>query len=237
MSPRRLRMVAGPNGSGKTTLLNVLRTKFHLGHVLNPDDIERTIHFTGSIDLGAYGITVDLSSLREFLERHPIGGAQLAGVVDVRDGHLFVPPALGGGYAAAMICDFMRRQWLAKGESFTFETVMSGPDKVMLLREAAASGYRTYLYYICTDDPIINRNRVASRVQLGGHDVPSDKIESRYRRSLLLLKSAVEQSSRAFLFDNSGESYRLLAEFEAGRLTRAAENLSPWFVRSMLTTT
>lgn len=59
-------------------------------------------------------------------------------------------------------------------QTFTFETVMSHPGKVALLQQAQQAGYRTYLYYVATD-PEINVSRVANRVALKGHDVPSEK--------------------------------------------------------------
>lgn len=71
--------------------------------------------------------------------------------------------------------------------TFTFETVMSSRDKVDLLCKAQQLGYRTYLYYVATEDPIINISRVKARVRRGGHWVPEDKIVSRYSASLDLL--------------------------------------------------
>ena len=68
---------------------------------------------------------------------------------------------------------------------------MSSPYKIALLENAQQLGYRTCLYYIATDDPAINVARVKARVNLGGHDVPEDKIVSRYARSLGLLMEAV----------------------------------------------
>jgi predicted ABC-type ATPase len=35
-------------------------------------------------------------------------------------------------------------------------------------------------HFVCTVDPAINIDRVAQRVALGGHDVPSDKIINRF---------------------------------------------------------
>ena len=63
--------------------------------------------------------------------------------------------------------------------------------------------------------------RVAVRVSLGGHDVPAGKLQPRYDRSLSLLPNAIRHSSRSYLFDNSGKSHRLIAEYDAGRLARS----------------
>jgi predicted ABC-type ATPase len=68
----------------------------------------------------------------------------------------------------------------------------------------------------------------------GGHDVPEEKIDARYQRSLALLPDAIRQSSRAYLFDNSGDAHRLIAEFDGGRLVSVSESLPGWFVGTHL---
>ncbi|MCP6330158.1 hypothetical protein NL460_28890, partial [Klebsiella pneumoniae] len=86
-------------------------------------------------------------------------------------------------------CDFMRHQWIASQTSFTFETVMSSSDKIDLLHHARHHGFRTYLYFVCTDSPLINADRVRNRVSEGGHDVPAEKISDRYNRAIANLKA------------------------------------------------
>ena len=81
-------------------------------------------------------------------------------------------------YFASVAADFIRQKLIASSTSFTFETVMSFPDKIELLCKAKARGYRTYLYYVATENPDINISRVRYRVSKGGHPVPEDKITS-----------------------------------------------------------
>ncbi|MEE4342266.1 hypothetical protein V2J66_11620 [Pseudomonas alliivorans] len=50
---------------------------------------------------------------------------------------------------------------------------MSHPSKVEIMREARHRGYRTYLYFVSTENPEINVGRVAIRVREGGHPVES----------------------------------------------------------------
>ena len=87
-------------------------------------------------------------------------------------------------YLAADIAEFIRQQLLLNGESFTYETVMSHHGKVSFLQEAIENNYRVYLYFIATEDPDININRVNVRVANHGHYVDSEIIKSRYYRSL-----------------------------------------------------
>ena len=70
-------------------------------------------------------------------------------------------------YFASVAVDVLRRHLLERRISFTFESVMSHPGKVELLAQAQQRGYRTYLYYVATDDPEINVSRVRNRVGLG----------------------------------------------------------------------
>jgi len=233
MSGPKLRMVAGPNGSGKSTLLDYLRgLSFPLGHCLNPDAIEKELVQAARLDFRAWGLSVEDASLRSFMEAHALASSGVSPIVSVVDNVLTVRPETRLGYFAAMLCDFMRRQWVREEQTFTFETVMSAPDKVGLLREALGRGYRTYLYYVCTDSVIINRERVSNRVLQGGHGVPEEKIESRYQRSLKLLPEAIRQSSRSYLFDNSGKAHRLIAEYEGGRLVALSKELPAWLVNA-----
>ena len=90
------------------------------------------------------------------------------------------------------------------------------------------------LYYVCTDHVAINSARIANRVALGGHDVPGGVVQRRYQRSLALLSQAIQWSTRAYLFDNSGEQHRLIAEYDAAKLVKAADDLPHWFVDNAL---
>jgi predicted ABC-type ATPase len=110
----------------------------------------------------------------------------------------------GGRVARAQqIADAQRAECLLGRKSFSFETVMSHPSKVDVLRDARARGFRALLYFVATESPSLNVARVRQRVALGGHDVPEDRIRARYVRTLALLADAIEAADDAVLFDNS----------------------------------
>src|SRR3989338_178670 len=112
---------------------------------------------------------------------------------------------------------------------------MSFPDKVELLREAQKRGYRTYLYYVATEDPSINISRVQYRVKKGGHSVPEDKIVSRYARSLDLLMPAIQSTHRSYIFDNSTSEHIWLAEITDGKILEMKTDKTPeWFKKAFL---
>jgi replicative DNA helicase len=104
---------------------------------------------------------------------------------------------------AQKIADEKREDCISAKRSFTFETVMSHPSKVEILVRAKEAGFFVQLYFIGTDDPRTNIDRVANRVAEGGHDVPSDKIVSRWHRTMGLVHEAIRSVDDAFVFDNS----------------------------------
>jgi predicted ABC-type ATPase len=223
-------MLAGPNGSGKSTLLEYLRTDFDfpLGFCLNPDDIDRQLQQRRPIKFDEWNIRVQGAELMSFIRAHPLAKSIGENRLTVRYNALTVSSDVTPGYLASIVADFMRRYWIRTKQSFTFETVMSSRDKVQLLERARHRGYRTYLYYVCTEDPTINEQRIQNRVASGGHSVPPDKIRPRYDRSLALLRRAIASSNRAYLFDNSEKQHRLVAEFEDDRLVAAAVRIPNW---------
>jgi predicted ABC-type ATPase len=86
---------------------------------------------------------------------------------------------------AQQIADDRRANAISARRSFSFETVFSHPSKLDVLDQARRAGFDTILFFIAVDDPSINVERVKTRVSLGGHDVPADRIESRYRRTMV----------------------------------------------------
>lgn len=235
----RLRMFAGPNGSGKSTIKSLLRPEL-LGVYINSDDIQKEIESAGSIDLTQYSLEFDpLAARSHFSSSQLIMQAGLADAVadmGIEANRLIFRSNLGDAiaYLASVPAGFIRQQLLRGQISFTFETVMSSPDKVSLLLDARTQGYRTYLYYIATEDPSINVARVRNRVKMGGHSVPTDKIVTRYARSLSLLHEAIEHTSRAYIFDNSQTHLIWIAEVTDGRLLEVKTNQLPnWFRRAV----
>jgi predicted ABC-type ATPase len=229
----RLRMFAGPNGSGKSTIKNVIRPEL-LGPFINPDEIEKELRERGVVELNRFGISTTQTELVMFFSAssllRKVNRVDSAMSLHFSDGKLSFPNLNVDAYIASVVADFIRQRLLSNGASFSFETVMSANDKVAFLETARQGGYRTYLYYVATEDPIINIARVRNRVLLGGHAVPQDKIVSRYGRSLSLLIEAIRRSNRAYLFDNSDTGPVLVAEITDGNHAELKAGVMPrWF--------
>ena len=137
-------------------------------------------------------------------------------------------------YEASFAAAFLRRLLYKNDASFSFETVMSHPSKIAEIKKAKKNGYKIYLYFICTDDIEININRVANRVEQGGHAVNNNKIRSRYGKTLKNLYTAITLSNRAYLFDNSGRTLELIAEIFDDALQLKVDDLPKWFVEYVL---
>jgi predicted ABC-type ATPase len=239
MPTPRLRMFAGPNGSGKSTLNEVLPPEM-LGIYLNPDEIERDLKQHGSVDLGRFQVTASQDELvRSFEESALLKEAGHRGFDGIRlEGtELTFSDIFIDSYIASVLVSFLRMKLLESKQSLTLETVMSHSSKVNLLQQAQNAGYRTYLYYIATEDPDINTLRVTNRVYHGGHSVPEDKIVNRYHRSLDLLFDAIAVTNRAYIFDNSGENEdrTWVAEITEGEEVEFMTDQIPvWFQKAVL---
>lgn len=107
---------------------------------------------------------------------------------------------------AARIADQLRFDAINERKSFTFETVLSRDEKLDLLQNAKDVGYFIKAYFIFTVDPQLNVARVAARVTNGGHDVPPDKIVSRYWKSRKRLPRLLRIADICHVYDNTDEA-------------------------------
>jgi predicted ABC-type ATPase len=135
-------------------------------------------------------------------------------------------------YQAARLADALIKTLIERGESFVFETVFSDPvgDKIAFLAEAARCGYVVVLCYIGLSGPDQSAERVAMRVSQGGHDVPDEKLQSRFSRTLANLRAAIARLPHVLVYDNSDLNVpcRLVVVFEHGQLRHLREPIPEW---------
>ncbi len=110
---------------------------------------------------------------------------------------------------AANLADERRMQALDAHISFSFETVLSTDRKLEFLRLARERGYFIRGYFILTCDPLLNVARVMERVESGGHDVPRDKIISRYEKSLGNVPKFLALCDVCHIYDNTEKPFRI----------------------------
>jgi predicted ABC-type ATPase len=219
-----MRVFAGPNGSGKSTIIKSVREysfgekKLDFGIYINADDIASDLR-KGKFSFAQYKILATEIEFKEIAfdsglinENYPkevfnqdfnIEGQRLVLVEKGADERL-----------AQVIAHYLRKKLLQEKKKFSFETVFSHSSKLDIIREANKAGYKVYLYFVSTRTPELNKQRVKFRVLKNGHDVPEDKIESRYYRSLDQLYDAAQLAYQAYVFDNSGDYPVMFAHFK-----------------------
>ncbi|MCL1836868.1 MAG: zeta toxin family protein [Treponema sp.] len=104
---------------------------------------------------------------------------------------------------AAQQADALRNRLVQKKADFSFETVLSTNRNLLLLQKAKESGYEIQCIYVLTCNADINVARIRGRVCDGGHDVPEDKIRSRFVRALELLPQIINMCDKILIYDNS----------------------------------
>ena len=141
-------------------------------------------------------------------------------------------------FEAARVIDATRDRMIEDGLGFVTETVFSDRlgAKLGMLRKAIDSAYAVTLLYIGIASPELSERRVEQRIARGGHDVPRDRLTSRYQRSLANLKQAIAFVPTVELFDNSlvEEPYRHIATFEDGTLAWRTEHALPGWCRGIV---
>jgi predicted ABC-type ATPase len=236
-----LRIFAGPNGSGKSTIIKMVK-KFtrngkllNLGFYINADDIVVELK-KNSFSFSDYGVIFQKTFFIHFaeqsglLDKHFTKTALLKSFIE-NQGCLRLTNKDFVEKLAQLIARFLREQMLLSKKHFSFETVFSHPSNIDIIKDATKKGFSVYLYFIATESPEINIYRVQNRVKLKGHNVPEDKIISRYYRSLELMYTAAQNCNQVFFFDNSGETYKQVAHLKNNAIKQLLPNdeLPAWF--------
>lgn len=233
----RIRIFAGPNGSGKTTLYDELSKNYSSSFFINADEIEKKLQTTRLIDLTALNLKSNQKEL-ELFKRTPLALSLFTKaneqnfVIDVIVDENFIvnKPKTTNSYEASFVASFIRYLLLNNKKSFSYETVMSHKGKIEEIKHANQLGYKTYLYFVCTDHFEKNILRVKMRVEKGGHFVGEDKIKDRYFKTLENLSEVIKNVHRAYIFDNSGLSNDLIAEIYQGTAFKFHTSSIPaWF--------
>jgi len=222
--PLRLRVFAGPNGSGKSTIIKAVKEykvkgiPVDFGFYVNADDIAKDLRTDKFF----------FNSIVKFDKHTFIHHAIASGLVNAKfpkstfvksfhsdENSITSSSSKHIDRLAQIIAEYLRRELLLQRKKFSFETVFSHTSKLDIMRKAADAGYKVYLYFVCTESPEINKYRVKEvRLKEGGHDVPENKIESRYYRSLDLLFDAAQIAHQVYFFDNSSDEFRAFAHFK-----------------------
>ena len=107
----------------------------------------------------------------------------------------------------------MIREYASKGESFAFETTLSGRGYARLIPHWREQGYWIKLFILQLPTPEMAIARVRQRVLQGGHDVPEQTIRRRFHAGLRDFESIYrDMVDEWVVYDNRGDTPMLLAE-------------------------
>ena len=102
---------------------------------------------------------------------------------------------------------------IQKGESFAFETTLSGRIYIKKINEMKTKGYKVIIYFLKLASVDLSIERVKLRVSEGGHNVPMSDIKRRFERSWInfqeIYKELVDQW---IVFDTSGHKPHIIEQ-------------------------
>ena len=99
--------------------------------------------------------------------------------------------------------------------NFVVETTLSGKWLASHLIAFRALGYQVHIIFVWLSSDDISVARVASRVDMGGHNIPEPTIRRRYKRGLRNFWRTYAPLAHTWdLYDNSTRSARLVANKE-----------------------
>lgn len=96
------------------------------------------------------------------------------------------------------------RGLINSGANFAFETTCAGLNHTQTIAHAKAAGYLTTLIFLWLPSADMAVQRVRSRVQQGGHNIPEMTIRRRYAAGLRNLKERfLPLVDKAVIYDNT----------------------------------
>ncbi len=121
-------------------------------------------------------------------------------------------------------------EYFSQGISFNQETTLCGHSIFRNMQRAKQQGYVIELFYVGLDSAEIAKERIAKRVERGGHGIPDEDVERRYVESLKNLRRAIELCDLVSINDNT-ETMRRFAIYRNGQLCLLSRNVPEWFRR------
>ena len=120
---------------------------------------------------------------------------------------------------AARIALTRRKKAIEEHIDFAFETTFSGNSEIREILSAKQKGYSIILYYVALQSVLDNIIRVEERHNILGHDVDSEDIIRRLKKSQDNLSKHLTIFDKVYLFDNSGSNRSRVAIYNSGTLS------------------
>jgi predicted ABC-type ATPase len=228
MATSKFRLFGGPNASGKTDVFEKLKKEriIHTEVYVNADRIEKNIRKKRKFYFSSYRVKVTEHEFKEHVQQSGLFQEKITdkSFIDhfsMRSGILHIKRSVKiNSYHASFIATYLAAKLFETRQSFTFETVMAHPSKADLLDRARSFGYKTYFYFVFTDDLDTNLARARLRELGGGHKVLPELVVKRATRIFKLLPQAFVAADSAYVIDNSDQAKTILKK-ENGILYKA----------------
>lgn len=135
-------------------------------------------------------------------------------------------PAVGAGKSAVKMLD----GFLAENKSFSQETTLSGKKTVKTVKAAKEKGYFIRLFYVGLNSCAESVKRIENRVGKGGHDIPREDVERRFKSRFKSLAAILPFCDEAIFYDNEN-GFVKIGEYRGGALVSTGEYAPDWFRR------
>jgi len=128
----------------------------------------------------------------------------------------------GGKVVIKMIEDCV-----AQGLNFTQETTLSGKKMKRTIQQAREKGYYIRLFYIGLNNLEDHSYRIRNRVARGGHDIPNDAVQRRFRQRFKSLVEVLYLCDEVSFYDNDN-GFVEVAEYSNGKFTLKNGHFPEW---------
>lgn len=121
-------------------------------------------------------------------------------------------PELAARHAGRLVLQELSRLVGAR-KSFAFESTLSGRTYLHLLQSWKATGYTIRIVFLSLSSSKLALQRIATRVEQGGHNVPRVDVIRRFHRSWQNFHTLYRPLADTWsVYENSGDTPRLLEE-------------------------
>ena len=119
-------------------------------------------------------------------------------------------------------------EYFRNGISFNQETTLCGNSIINNIIKAKNLGYKIEVHYIGVESIEIAKERIAYRVEHGGHGIPNADVERRYYESFEHLRKIMNICDVVILYDNT-EAFNRFAIFHNGETVMLSKELPGWY--------
>lgn len=134
-------------------------------------------------------------------------------------------------FEAGKISVQLIKECIKNKESFVQETTLSGRSTIKFMQKAKQQGFSIDVTYIGLNSPEKAKQRVQNRVLNGGHNIPENDIERRYKGSLENLNEAIKLCDTITIYDNSDRKYEAILEKEKGKINFLSNKMPDWLIK------